>query len=111
MPNTYKTAGQAAPAASTNTDLYVVPANKNFVSSSIVICNRNVSGGVSKFRIAVVPSGESLANKHYLFFDQFIDMRDTLSKVLGISMSAGDKVVVWADSADLSFSLFGSEIS
>jgi hypothetical protein len=111
MPNSYKVAGQAAPAANTDVDLYVVPATKSFVSSSIVICNRNVTGVNSKFRIAVVPSGGTLSNQHYLIYDQFIEDRDTIIKTIGISLATGDKVVVRSDSADLSFTLFGSEIS
>lgn len=111
MPNSYKVAGQAAPAANTDTTLYTVPALAQFVSSSIVICNRNTAGVNSKFRIAVVPSGQTLANQHYLYYDQFVQDRETITKVIGISLAAGDKVVVRGDSADLSFTLFGSEIS
>lgn len=110
MPSVYKTAGQAAPVADTDTTLYTVPASKSFVSSSIVICNRHASNH-AMFRIAVVPSGETLADKHYLYFDQFVSSRDTLSKLLGLSLATGDQVIVRADSADCSFSLFGSEIS
>lgn len=111
MPNSYKIAGQAAPAANTDTDLYVVPAAKSFVGSSIVICNRNTAGVNSKFRIAVVPNGESLANKHYLAYDQFVPDRDSVTKTIGMSLATGDKVVVRSDSTDLSFTLFGSEVS
>ena len=110
MPSSYLTAGQAAPAADTNTTLYTVPASKSFVGSSLVICNRNMSSH-AKFRIAVVPSGESLGNEHYLFYDQLIEARDTVTKVLGLALATGDQLVVRADSADLSFSLFGSELS
>lgn len=111
MAFSYKPAGQAAPAANTDTDLYVVPVGKSFVGSSLVICNRNVNGVNSKFRVAVVPNGETLASKHYLHFDQFAPARETITKTIGYSLAAGDKVVVRADSADLSFTLFGSEIT
>ncbi len=110
MPSTYLTAGQSAPSANTDTTLYTVPASKSFVGSSIVICNRNTSSH-AKFRVAVVPSGETLGNEHYLFYDMFVEARDSIIKLLGLSLATGDRVVVRADSADLSFSLFGSELS
>lgn len=111
MPNSYKIAGQAAPAADTDTTLYTVPASKQFVGSSILICNRNTTGVNSKFRIAVVPNGQVLADQHYLHFDQFAPARETVTKTIGMSLATGDAVVVRSDSADLSFTLFGSEIS
>lgn len=110
MPSSYLTAGQAAPAADTNTTLYTVPASKSFVGSSIIVCNRS-SSNHAKFRVAVVPSGETLGNEHYLFYDMFVEARDSISKLLGLSLATGDQVVIRADTADLSFSLFGSELS
>ena len=111
MANNYKTVGQAAPSANTDTNLYVVPANNRFVSSTLSICNRNVSGVNSKFRVAVVPNGESLSNKHYVIYEQFINSRDTIYKSIGMTLAEGDTVIVRSDSADLSFSLFGNEIT
>lgn len=111
MPNTYKTMGQAAPGANADTELYVVPALTQFVESSMTVCNRNTAGVAATFRVAVVPAGQSLSTKHYLVYDQMVDARSNATLTLGFTMAAGDKVYVRASSADLSFSLFGCEIS
>ena len=41
----YKVLGQNSPSATTNTTLYTCPAQKQAVVSSIVVVNRNASGG------------------------------------------------------------------
>jgi hypothetical protein len=43
MPNTYKILGQAAPAATTETTLYSVPAATQAVISTITVANRTAS--------------------------------------------------------------------
>jgi len=111
MASTYKVLGQASPSANTDTNLYVVPVSKSVVISTLTICNRNTSNGTSMFRIAIVPNGETLSNKHYIAYEQFIDSRKSIDKTLGLSLAAGDTVVVRSDTTDLSFSLFGAEIS
>lgn len=111
MPNTYKTMGQAAPGANSDTELYKVPLLTQFVESSLTVCNRNITGVAATFRIAVVPAGQSLATKHYLVYDQMLDARSSTTLTLGFTMGPEDKVFVRASSGDLSFSLFGCEIS
>lgn len=110
MANTYKTAGQSAPAANTDTNLYTVADAKQFVQSTLTVCNRNIAGAAATFRLAVVPAGQSLGNQHYLAYDQAIPARCTKPLTLGFTLNAGDKVIIRASSADLSFSLFGCEI-
>ena len=107
---TYKVLGQSAPAAATPTDLYVVPASSQAVISTLKIANRNPTEA-APYRIAVVPSGESIGTKHYIVYDKFLDPRDDRSLTIGISLRAGDKIVVYGGTADLSFSLFGVEFT
>ena len=108
MPTIYKTLGQSAPAAVTNTSLYTVPAGTSAVCSTLAICNRGVS---TPFRVAVRPAGAVLANQHYLVFDNYVNQYDTVFLTLGVTLAATDVVTVFAGAASLSFSLFGSEIS
>jgi hypothetical protein len=108
MAKAYKVAGQSAPAANTDTTLYTVPANKNFVASSLVFCNRSNSV-LSTLRVAIVPSGETLNNQHYISYEEILDIRERKSMVLGFALAAGDKVVVRSSTANLSFTLFGVE--
>jgi hypothetical protein len=108
MPTRYKVLGQAATAATTATDVYTVPSLKDVVTSSIVVCNRGNTG--TTFRIAVRPAGATLANQHYLAFDTSILANDAVALTLGITLTATDVVTVFAGNANLSFTLFGSEI-
>jgi hypothetical protein len=110
MAKGYKIAGQSAPAADTDTTIYTVPAGKSFVSSSLTICNRDTQYA-GAFRVAVVPSGASLANQHYIVFDKPVAPEDFLALVLGLTLAQGDKIVVRGSTANLSFNLFGSENS
>jgi hypothetical protein len=108
MPTAYKTLGQSAPSAAANTNLYTVPASTSAVCSTLAIANRGVS---TTFRVAVRPNGATLANQHYIVFDALVNQYDTVFLTLGITLAAGDVVTIYAGSADLSFSLFGSEIT
>ncbi len=108
MAKGYKIAGQSAPAANAHTTIYTVPAGKAFVSSSLTVCNRDAAAGT--YRVAVVPAAESLAAKHYIVYDKPIDVKDFAQFVLGLTLAEGDKVIVRASSANVSFNLFGSEI-
>jgi len=107
MATTVKVLGQAAPAATTNTDLYTVPAATSTVCSTLTVANR--SGSASSFRVAVRPGGATLANEHYVYYGIEIPGWDAFAATLGITLAATDVVTVYASSADLSFSIFGEE--
>jgi len=109
MATTYKTLGQSAPSATTNTDLYTVPAATSTVCSTLAVCNR--ANSATTYRIAVRPAGATLANEHYIVYDSTIAINDTVFLTLGISLAATDVITVYAGSANLSFSLFGSELT
>lgn len=108
MATVYKILGQSAPAATTNTDLYTVPANTSTICSTLSVCNRFTS---TTYRVAVRPAGATLANSHYIIYDNFIDQYDSVFLTLGITLSNTDVITVYAGTANLSFSLFGSEIT
>lgn len=109
MTITYKVLGQSNPSAITNTTLYTVPAATSTVASTLQVCNLNSS--VATFRLAVRPAGASLANVHYQAYDTQIPGNDSLAFTIGITLAATDVVTVYANTATVSFSLFGSEIS
>jgi hypothetical protein len=108
MATAYKVLGQSSPAATTNTTLYTVPSATSAVVSTLSICNRGVS---TTFRVAVRPAGATLANQHYIVYDNYVNAGDTIFLTLGITLATTDVVTVYAGTADTSFSLFGSEIS
>jgi hypothetical protein len=108
MATTYKVLGQSAPSATTNTGLYTVPSATSAVCSTLAICNRGLS---TLFRVAVRPAGATLANEHYVVYDSAISAGDAIFLTLGLSLATTDVVTVYAGTANLSFSLFGSEVS
>jgi hypothetical protein len=109
MPANFKVLGQTSPSATANTDLYTVPSEKEVVVSSLVIANRSTSTAAT-YRIAIVKSGETLANKHYLGYDIALPASNSATLTIGITMSAGDKILVYASTENLSFSVLGMEV-
>ena len=108
MATTYKVLGQSNPAVTTNTNLYTVPAATSTVCSTLCIANLGVS---TTFRVAVRPAGAAIANQHYIVYDNPLNQYDTVFLTLGITLAATDIVTVYAGTATVSFSLFGSEIA
>lgn len=102
-----KILGQVSPNATTNTTLYTVPAASSAVISSLFIANPNLSD--TTIRIAVRPSGEAIATKHYIAYDKTIGGNNSQSLVLGLSLAATDIVTVYAATSNVTFNIFGSE--
>jgi hypothetical protein len=109
MPTVYKVLGQSAPDATTDTDLYTVPSATSAVVSTIVVANRTVTP--SSYRIAIRPAGDTLSNEHYLAYDVAVGAGDSTTLTLGITLAATDVITIYANTADLSFNAFGSEIT
>ncbi len=110
MPTAYKVLGQNNPSAATETTLYTVPASTQTVVSSIAICNQTASSAT--FRIAVRPSADATTvAKHYLVYGTTVGAADTVILTVGVTMAAGDKIMIFGSNANLSFSAYGSEIS
>lgn len=108
MATEYKVLGQAAPDADVDTDLYTVPVGKSAVTSTLSVCNR--SAVAKNYRIAVRPNGNAISNVHYVVYDVSLGGADAVALTLGMAMQANTVVTVRGQ-GQLSFSLFGSEIS
>lgn len=108
MATTYKVLGQVVPLATTATDLYTVPAGTSTVCSTLAVC---VRGNTTTYRVAVRPNGATLADSHYIVYDNWADSKDTIFLTLGLTLGAGDVVTVYSSEATNTFSLFGSEIT
>lgn len=109
MPTVYKVLGQSAPAATTATSLYTVPSATEAVVSTIVVANR--AGTAATYRIAIRPNGATLANEHYIAYDVTVGGGDSTTLTLGLTLDASDVITVYASTANLSFSAFGSEVT
>lgn len=107
MANTRKVLGQSAPSATTNTDLYTVPAATDTVVSTITVANRGATP--TTFRIAIRPAGAAIANQHYTHYDIPLNGNDTYAATFGITLAATDVITVYAGNTSLSFSAFGQE--
>jgi hypothetical protein len=105
----YKVLAQSAPSATTATDIYTVGSGKQAIVSTITVANRSAIS--RSYRIAIRPAGATLANQHYVAYDVTLAPSDTTALTLGITLTATDVITVYASTADLSFNVFGSEIS
>ena len=108
MATTYKVLGQSNPAATTETTLYTAGAAA--VVSSIAVCNQ--TGTAATYRIAVRPSADvTTAAKHWIVYGATVAASDSTILTIGATLATSDKIQIYASSANLSFSAFGSEIS
>lgn len=109
MATTYKVLGQSNPSATTATTLYTVPAATQTVISTIVVAN--LAAASATFRIAVRVAGAALANSQYVAYDVSVGANDSTALTLGLTLGATDVVTVYASTANLTFTAFGSEIA
>jgi len=109
MPTTYKVLGQVAPGATTATTAYTVPSATQAVVSTIAVANRGASSAT--YRIAIRVAGSALSNEEYIAYDTAITANNSTMITIGITLGATDVITVYASTADLSFNVFGSEIS
>ena len=109
MPTNYKILGQSAPSATTSTDLYTVPSSTQAVVSSIVVCNRD--SAAATFRISTAVDGAALANSQYIAYDVTVGGNDSTIITIGATLGDTDKIRVYASTANLTFTAYGSEIS
>jgi len=110
MPQTFKVLGQSNPTACTYTTLYTVPASTQSVVSTITICNYNALSNAN-FSISVRPAGASQSNQHLVVSNNVVQYLDTIALTLGITLGNTDIISVYASTANVSFSAFGSEIT
>jgi hypothetical protein len=110
MATTYKVLGQSSSTpSSTEIILYTVPSSTSAIGSSIIIANRGTS--VATFRVSISVNGAATTNKDYIYYDLPIGANDTFIATIGITLATTDVVRVYASNTNLSFSLYGSEIS
>jgi len=109
MAETVKILGQVAPLVTTATTLYTVPAATSAVVSSIVACNQNAAN--VRVRLAFRLGGAALDPKQYVWYDALILSNLFLAETRGFTLAAGDVVTVYSDTANVSFTLYGVEVT
>jgi len=108
MANTYKVLAQSNPAATTNTALYTCASASGAVISTIAVCNQAATSAT--FRIAIRPLGATLAAAHYIAYDSTVTANNSTMITIGITVANTDVITIYASTATLSFSVFGTEI-
>lgn len=109
MPETYLIAGQSKPLAGVLTQLYVVPGATSFVGSTLNVCNQ--SSATDYFRIAAATAGAADDPKQYIAFDTPVLPNDSIPWTIGATLAATDVVRVQSRNGNISFNLFGTQIT
>jgi len=109
MAKIIKVLGQVAPAATTNTNLYEVPADTSAVVSTLVVANRGAVAATMLIWVRV--AGAVVEDKQQIMPSVPVAANDSTTLTLGITLGATDIITVYAENADFSVNLFGSEIS
>jgi len=113
MPNTYKILGQVNPSANTQSNVYVVPAATEAVVNSITVANQGTSN--VSYSVIVMPSAEFATpasnGKYFLIRGSSMPGGDTATLTLSLTLPAGAVLAANTNSANLSFSAFGVEIT
>jgi hypothetical protein len=109
--NVWEGAVNASQTVNTHTspfqDLYTVPANSSATISTIAITNTGTDG--TRYRIAVLPTGESLSAKHFITFDVTLSAKESHYLTDGITLPSSSKIQVSAYGTSTVFNVFGSE--
>lgn len=110
MAETIKVLGQAAPADTTNANLYTVGTGKAAVVSTISVTN--YTGTEATCRIFVRVGGAAAATTNALVYDGKVPANDLTAVTVGVTLAAGDILTVRAGTGNaLTFQAFGSEIT
>ena len=96
--------GQSAPAATTNTTVYTVPASTMAVVNISVV---NRGGSAATVKLALSSSGTP-SDDEWIEFNTSIASTSVLERT-GVVLQATKNVVVHASSADTSVSVYGLE--
>ena len=109
MTETLQVLGQLNPPASTLTPLYTCGSALGAAASSISVCNQDIVPVL--FNVSVAVGGAADTPAQYLYYQLSLDTNDTFIATVGITLALNDVVRVWASSANVSFQLFGVQVS
>jgi len=106
VPATIRVLGQAAPAATVETALYIC-ATTSAVISTLNICN--FSGTMDSFTVRVCVGGAGDANEQLLFYLASIPANTTVTDTIGITVATTDVIKVTSTNGTCAFTAFGQE--
>jgi hypothetical protein len=97
--------GQHIPAAHTLEALYIVPADKQVVASTLNVCNESLEDAY--FYISLAVDGATDADKQYLYYREPIRGYRTYEITRGLTLPPGTHVRVKSTNGHTAFQLFG----
>lgn len=103
-----KCLGSSAPAATTETVLYTVPAGTSTRIHSFWVCNR---GAIESMRVGISVGGGALANEDYVLYNVVVPGSDALSWASEKMwcLAAADEIRVRSSAGNLTYKVFGEE--
>ncbi len=110
MTESLKVLGQSNPAANTLTPIYTCGSGLGATCSSITICNQSPNT-TAYFNVSVAVGGAADNPAQYIYYQLPIDPYDTFIATIGFTLAQNDVVRVFATTGNISFSLFGCELS
>lgn len=99
---------QDNPAADTDVELYDVPDSSSLIGW-VSIANRSATA--TRFRLWIEVDNAATADDQYIAYDVPIAGNESLPQAYRVTMTADDRLMIRADDATLSFSLFGVSIT
>ena len=108
MAETFKVLGQIQGGAGAQVTLYTVPAATSAVVGVCYICNQ---GAATTIRARVNIAGAGDAGTQFILYDTAIGANQTTEILRGLCLAATDVVKVQSASGNVSFTLYGDEIS
>lgn len=112
MPQTYKRLGAINPSANTQTNVYVVPSATEAVISSIAICNQSTSN--ASYSLIVMPPGafaSPAGAANFVVRGAVVPAADSIILTIGLTANAASIFAANTNNPNVSFSMFGSEIT
>jgi hypothetical protein len=115
MATTYQVLGQVSLASTTEASLYNVSNTSGAAAVASSLTVANLSTVDLTFRVRVAVGNAASADKQWLFYDNTVYAKSTLSMTLGMTLGQNDYVYVSSTTATasnkLAFNLFGSVLS
>jgi hypothetical protein len=109
MTDTLLVLAQSNPTANVLTTLYTVPASTSVTVSSLTVCNQ--SSASASFNVSIAPGGATDSPQQYVYYQLFLDGNDTFIATVGFTLATTDQVRVLASTGNLSFGLYGVQIT
>lgn len=105
----YKVLGQVVPSAANQwTQIYPCPTGKEAICSSLTVAN--LTADDITYRVRVRVANASANDKQILVYDTAAAGGISQALQLSMTLSADDRVEIYAASTSIAFNLFGSEV-